>query len=247
MELSNSLTQETKKQQQLLAEYVRTGTVPEGLLANPKRLPHYRRLVYNVIYDTLSSAYPITKTFLGKDDWGNLVESFFKVYPNSYAQIWQMPYGLFDYLNEYPNEFNARFPFLKELIYFEWLEIELYAETDLPVPSKDSTIKNVKLNPHSRIMQLSFPFHKRSVIEAIEKPENSFVILFRNLKNYKIEFIEVTEFIAHVISRLEEYNNDLLYSFTRTGATYNLTDPKTIEKEANKLYSTFLDKGLFLN
>ncbi|MFT6441689.1 MAG: hypothetical protein ACJASM_001226 [Salibacteraceae bacterium] len=243
---SNSLKADTKKQQQLLAEYCRTGNIPMGLMAKPERLPHYRRLVYNVIYDTLASAYPITKAYLGKEKWKLLVDDFFKNFPNQNAQIWRMPYGLFEYLNDYPNPHSEAFPFLAELVYFEWLEIELYAEKDLALKQNSSTLDSVNLNPHHRIIQLKYPFHFLSVDEAIKAPKTTFIVLFRNLENYKIEFSEVSVLVAKVLEALPENNFDFLHSMKKVAAQYNLTDIAIIEKQADKLLIKFKQLGLFL-
>ena len=55
------LKKETQLQQNLLADYCRTGTEPEGLIGiNKENLHHYRRLVYNIVTDILETAYPIT-------------------------------------------------------------------------------------------------------------------------------------------------------------------------------------------
>lgn len=243
---NSSLKAETKKQQQLLAEYCRTGNIPEGLLAKSDRLHHYRRLVYNVIYDTLSSAYPITKAYLGKEKWKLLVDDFFKNFPNQNAQIWRMPYGLFEYLNDYPNPHSEAQPFLAELVYFEWLEIELYAEKDVELKKEFSTLESVNLNPHHRIIQLNYPFHALSVEEAIKAPKASFIVLFRNLENYKIEFSEVSILIAQVLEALPENEFDFLHSMRKTAAQYNITELPVIEKQADALLLKFKQLGLFL-
>lgn len=246
MERSNGLTSETKRQQQLLAQYCRTGEIPEGIQAKHDRLPHYRRLVYNVIFDTLSSAYPITKTFLGKKKWKFLIDDFFKNYSSQKAQIWQMPYGLFDYLNEYPSLISKEFPFLNELVYFEWLEIELYAEKNIPFQNSKSTVEKITLNPHHRIMQLTYPFHKFSVKEAIKNSNVSYIILFRNLETYKVEFVEVSVLIAQVVQALSENEMDLLYTLKKLGSNYSLTNQEFLQKQAKDLLQQFKKQGLFL-
>lgn len=243
---SKSLKIETKIQQQLLAKYCRTGNIPDALLAKPDRLPHYRRLVYNVIYDTLASAYPITKAFLGKEKWKKLVDDFFKNYPNQNPQIWRMPYGLFEYLSDYPNPHSQTYPFLEELVYFEWLEIELYAEKDIVFKSTPSKLNAINLNPHHRIVQLNYPFHKLPVKEAILVQKPSYIVLFRNLSNYKIEFNEVSILVAQVLEALPDYDFDFLHSMKKISATYHMTDQQVIEDQTNNLNNKFKELGLFL-
>ena len=243
---SGNLKTATKKQQQLLAEYCRTGNIPSGLLAKTDRLHHYRRLVYNVIYDTLASAYPITKAYLGKEKWKSLIDDFFKNYPNQSPQIWKMPYGLFEYLMDYPNPHSETFPFLAELVHFEWLEIELYAESDIEIGKAVSTLESININPHHRIVQLSYPFHRLSVAAAIQSPETKFVVLFRNLENYKIEFSEVSILVAQVLKALPENDCDFLHTMKKIAVNYNISEVELIEKQAHTLLSKFKQLGLFL-
>ena len=54
------LKKETQLQQSLLADYCRNGNKPEGLInVNEDNINHYRRLVYNIVTDIFTTAYPI--------------------------------------------------------------------------------------------------------------------------------------------------------------------------------------------
>ena len=55
---------QTIEQQQLLAAYCRNGVDVEILGTTDGRLHNYRRLVFNVVRDALSSTYPLTYNLL---------------------------------------------------------------------------------------------------------------------------------------------------------------------------------------
>lgn len=60
------LKEKTKRQQSLLAQFTRTGdqtiiTHLDGIKVQGIR--YYRELIFNIIYDGISNAYPITTNF----------------------------------------------------------------------------------------------------------------------------------------------------------------------------------------
>lgn len=244
-EQNSQLTAYTLAQQNKLAEYCRTGILPAELDVREDRVKQYRRLVFNVILDTLSSAYPISRTFLKPEKWHDLITDFFSNYPNQATQIWRMPYGLFDYLNNYENKWSEPYPFLAELIYFEWLEIELYSEDDIPART-DLSQDQIILNPHLRLLNLTFPFFKTSVKEAIEQPGQFFVLLYRNLTNFKVEFMEVSPLVYETINRLEDYDFHLLEALKYAAAQFNVFDESLIQQQHQLLELNLTKKGVIL-
>ena len=157
-----------------------------------------------------------------------------------------MPYGLLEFVTDYPTKIVEEKPFLAELIYFEWLEIELYAEPDLKLESFSSTIKRVNLNPHHRLIQLNYPFHKESVESALTNPKPHYVVLFRNLETFKVEFTEVTLFITQVLESLEENDFQLEHTVTKIASGYNVTDKAVIDTQLKVLFEKLSGLGLFL-
>ncbi len=246
MRKAMELKPDTFKQQELLAEYCRSGSISDDLEVNTQNVIQYRRLVRNIIYDTLSSAYPITKSYLSNEDWSGLVDEFFKNYTNTEAQIWKMPFGLCDYISNYPNSFQDRFPFFDELLYFEWLEIELYAEKDIAHPTYRSELNKVNLNPHHRIIELSHPYHKFPIEKAIKLEGASFLVLFRDLSSFKVKFSEISPLIAEILKSLNEHDCDLISCVTHHAAAFDLYDTEIIFQQATKILDDFKHQGLFI-
>ena len=102
------LSKETKDLQSKLTEYVRTGTLPLIKGAKQDKLHHYRRLVYNIVYNSLSNAYPISKAMLGDEKWKELVDEFFIKHNPQDPQIWSFPFELYEFVlkSDYSKKVN---------------------------------------------------------------------------------------------------------------------------------------------
>ena len=75
--MSQSLHIDTIEQQSLLAKFCRDGAEPslEGITEG--RLHNYRRLVFGVVREALSSTYPLTVNLLTNKEWSILIQEFF--------------------------------------------------------------------------------------------------------------------------------------------------------------------------
>jgi hypothetical protein len=66
---------------------------------------------------------------------------------------------------ENPFPFKKQFPFLLELLQFEWLEIEVFMmeDADIPrfVPESTSKQKILVGNPEIKILGLQYPIHTK--------------------------------------------------------------------------------------
>ncbi len=92
-----NLLNDTYQQQSKLADYCRTGNVPDLKGVNYENLPHYRRLVFNIAADVIETAYPITHSFLEKEVWDKLVHDYFAEHKCQTPQVWRMPLEFYDY------------------------------------------------------------------------------------------------------------------------------------------------------
>ena len=85
------LREETIRIQEDFGAYCRTGLEPDLPGVTPGRIHHYRRLISNVVYDTLQRAFPITVAALGDNSWEKLVEEFFSAGLPQSPQVWKLP------------------------------------------------------------------------------------------------------------------------------------------------------------
>ncbi|ANW94903.1 hypothetical protein AXE80_00720 [Wenyingzhuangia fucanilytica] len=196
------LLAKTHQHQSSLATYCRTGDLVDIKGAVQKNLTHYRRLVFNNVLDTLETAYPVAKNLLGDDHWENIVNCFFSTYNIQSPQIWRMPEEFKNYLIKQEDELLKTYPFLENLLEFEWLEVEIFMMPDVPYEKpKDGFYV---LNPEIDILMLSYPVHIKSPHLITEEDRGSyFVSLHRNpdtgsvqFTNLSIPFVDVLEHLS---------------------------------------------------
>ena len=200
------LQSDTKELQSKLARYVRDGNLPLIKGARQDKLHHYRRLVYNIIFNSLSNAYPIASGLLGKENWKSLVDEFFVKHNPQDPQIWSFPYELYEYIIKSDYAQRVGKLYLNDLIYFEWIEMEVYATEDLELSNFRIIINNSEyiLNPYVRILSFEYPvFRKDEKIEEMQKG-NYFNICYRDLNDLKVYFIELDAFATIFLETLYE-------------------------------------------
>ncbi len=207
------LSKETKDIQEQLGHYCQTGQLIKPIVgAKLERLPHYRRLVFNVIKDSLSSAYPLTKSLIGDEKFYQLCFAFFSTHACKEPQVYKMTGEILTYFKEHDVlNLKSEFPFIEELMLFEWTEMEMYMMADLALPkakkSGDWLHDILVLNPESRLLDFTYPVYKVKPNQLLkEKAGQHFCVAYREKNTGKIYFIDVSPLVALIISAINTGN-----------------------------------------
>ncbi len=202
------LRDSTYEVQSSLAAYCRTGLERPIPGADSERVSHYRRLVFNIIEDNLQTAYPLTHDLLSPEEWEEVVTEFFSNHPCQSPQIWSMPNEFYEYLRDVNHPLLEKYPFLEDLLLFEWREIELYMSEDHSIRHDlHGNVSNDKLvvNPEHGLMHLSWPVHLMNASEI--KPEhkgNFFLLMHRDPESGKILFSNLSPAFVRMIEYLKD-------------------------------------------
>lgn len=243
------LKSETHKIQSALAEYTRSGKITSIEGVNQERLPHYRRLVFNVIFDTLTTAYPITRKLLGTK-WKQVVEGFFTNHSCVNHQVWRMPFEFIEYFKDNEPELIRTYNFLLDLLLFEWVEIEVYSEKDILLPefnrSKEWTNAPIAINPHYRIVELDYPVFTKDYISMNQQKGNYYLLVVRNLDTYKVQFVKLSPLFVMAIQNLVTYKYNLLLSLKEAMATFSEMPVEELIEKSNNTVDSLFRCGLFL-
>lgn len=200
---------ETKILQSQLAGYCRVPQYYESIEGTkPDRLHNYRRLVFNIVEDTLQNAYPITQTLLTEEEWMTLVNDFFGQHDCQSPQLWKMPFELVEFVENTAYHEKLGKPYLLELLYFEWLELEIYMGENKPhdrYVTLGDMLKDVPvINPDHKLLQLTYPVHIKNPADLEAAKGNYFVLIYRHKTEYTVNFIELSPFLAVVFSTVNE-------------------------------------------
>jgi uncharacterized protein len=203
-----SLKEDTHQQQSALADYCRTGVVPENLTnVRKENLHHYRRLVFNIASDILESAYPITHSYLDVEVWNDLIKKYFSEHKCQTAQVWKMPLEFYDYClqNHIAEKLNVCC--LHDLLYFEWLELEVHTMEDITYPlskEKGRWLDDIiVVNPEHKLVNLSYPVHTtapNNINEGLKG--NYFLLIYRERISGNVQFIDLSVLYTFILENL---------------------------------------------
>lgn len=179
---------------------------------------HYRRLVFNVVKDTLKSAFPIARKVVGKKVWKAAVTHFFENHKCQTPHVWRLPQEFSEYYqhNDFPTDNDI--PFLKELLQYEWLEIEVFMMEDLPVMAFKKTGKAEDAiyvpNPEIKILPLQYPVHTKDAKKIVEEDKGQyFVSVHRDYYTKQVQFNDLSYAFVEILVEMNEREmtkNDLV-------------------------------------
>ena len=194
-------------QQSKLAEYCKTGIKPDLIGVIDENLHHYRRLVFNIGLDTLESAYPITYRFLPDKVWHELVYNFYAEHKCITPQVWRMPLEFYEYCFEKDLQTKLNIPFLNDLLYFEWLELEVHTMDDSPYPDykKEGDLLNnlLAINPEHKLVKFTYPVHLLAPSELNGKIGDYFLLLYREKESGRVQFMDLSILYAYILEQIQ--------------------------------------------
>lgn len=244
------LNNDTYTAQANLARYCKTGNKTKITGTRSDRILHYRRLVYNVIKYTLETTYPIAFKYIEKTTWEQICAEFFSNHSCTHPQVWRMPKEFFEYCKKTQIAERFKLPYLNDLLYFEWLEAEMYMMEDRAFPSfyaSENWLEDyLALNPEYKLIKLDYPVHLGTPDDAVSKKGAYFVLLFRQQESGRIQFVNLSAlhaFLIESISQQEKRLNailiDILYVF-------GINDFDLLQKEVLRFVNDLHKKGFIL-
>lgn len=201
------LHDDTYRQQADLANYCRTNILADSLQVAKDRVTHYRRLVFNVINDSLQSAFPLAFNLLKEKEWDDMVHEFFSIHNNQSPQIWKMPKDFYLFWKDYDHPVIKTYPHLTDLLFFEWIEIELFMMEDKAMPhcSREGDILNglLAFNPEHKFIHVRFPVHLKNALHIREEDAGDYYILvYRERETGKVQFIDLSPLYTLILENL---------------------------------------------
>jgi uncharacterized protein len=234
----------TVKHQSSLAAYCRTGHYQPIPGVRAQHVTQYRRLVYAIIDDILQAAFPITVDLLGTDEWETLVEAFLSDHPCQSPQVWKMPGEFYDFLSQRDDPLDGKYPFLLELIYFEWLEVDLFMMEDIPpatVVTGDVTKEALVINPEHLLKHFHYPIHLKKAPEITHEDFGDYyLVLFRQPDTGQIQYMDLSPALVYLIELLSNGPLTPAMLTQQICAAFNLTQTEAIRQTLME----FLHRGL---
>jgi hypothetical protein len=227
------LKAETKELQSKLATYCKTGEMVEIKGAKQDRLHHYRRLTYNILKESLSTAYPIAKNTLDDSEWKEMIDSYFEEHKMQSPQVWKMPEEFYYYCvnKDYQEKFGR--PYLNELLFFEWVEIDLHTQEDelIPLHKEEGDLLEDKLvvTPEYHLLSFEYPVHKMKGNDLIENKGSYFVLMYRKADTGAVNFINISSFFALLLQNMIDNGTNLKDSIYKTAENFGVEGEKAVQ------------------
>ncbi|MBW6479645.1 MAG: DNA-binding domain-containing protein [Bacteroidales bacterium] len=244
------LKQDTKTAQSALANYCRTGILNDIPGVEDHRVHHYRRLVFNIIDDSLASAYPLTRNLLSVAEWDELVNEFFSSHPCQSPQVWTMPKEFYEYLIEVNHPLLTKYPFLQELLWMEWLEIEIYMMEDQKVNYQGSDISGIGklvINPEHRLITLNYPVHLKQASQILPDDRgNYYLIMHREPVSGKVHFTDLSPFFTRMIEHLNSQTYRVDELIEMTARDFGMNVEKMVYENSLRFIENALNSKLIL-
>ena len=243
------LKKDTIEVQQKLAAYCRTGDLVDIEGASKERLSHYRRLVFNVMYGIIENAFPITKSILSEEDFKMLVSGYMSRHDAQIPQVWKVPGEFCDYNLENPPELIDDFPYLLDLLRFEWLEILVYNQADTNIP--DRRIKTIEgndsvvINPDFEITHFKFPVYRGDWDKIIELQGDYYLLLFRNVDTKKVHFMDISPLHVVMIEGFEKVT-PLSKLIAHVMASFNIRENEEVKGKLISFVNKLYEEGFIL-
>ncbi len=207
------LLPETIDIQTKLGNYTRTGILPEIPGIHTNHVKQYRRLVFNVIKNNIFQAFPIAAKIIGKEQFTNMIDEFFRLHDAQTSQVWLLPGEFYEFA--ITNDWNEKhsFPWLTDLLLFEWIEIKVHTMPNGPRPNTQLAghifSSQLVINPDFELINLSYPVHILPVKEAVHKKGVYYLLIYRNPESGKVHFINLSVLHVMIIESLKNNRDSL--------------------------------------
>jgi hypothetical protein len=186
-----------------------------------ERLYLYEELLFASVEDTLGSLYPYTKRFLEDEGWYPLVEQYRRSYPNRSYQLYRAAEHFPGFLSQQAHLLK-KYPFLVDLAYYEWDEIEILNAPDEPRPPDfqlgfPDSVEGLSYwsplsNPARRLR--TFGYHVPELLEYLKTvetispakfkiaPKPSEILIYRDSEQLSARFFLLTPLTAKFIAKM---------------------------------------------
>lgn len=182
---------------------------PAGV--NARRMKVYNDLLFNNVFNVVSSCFPVACDVLGKRKWRQLAREFFANHRCRTPYFRQVPEEFLQFMQQreaLPSEPD----FLIYLLHYEWVELSVDAsarETDMSSidASGDLCAGHPVLAPSHMLLSYPYAVHRigKRYRPTPDQQEQTFLLVFRDNAD-KVRFIVLNPVSARLVALIEPGN-----------------------------------------
>lgn len=196
-------------QQQFTAAIRNPEQVPPPAGVEPRRMRIYQELLFNNVAGFVDSAFPVTLAILGDEEAEALKRRFFSRHRCQTPYFLQIAEECFAYVEANEQALLARWPFLIELMHYEWVELAAsVAEGERPTqvrPDGDLLVGIPALSPFVWPLAYQWPVHRLSADwqPAVTPEEPTYLLVYRDADD-DVCFMEINALTALLVETLQQ-------------------------------------------
>jgi len=190
----------------------------------------------------------LTHHLLTPKEWDGLVNDFFSSHPCQSPQIWTMPKELWAWVANKRSPLLKKYPFLDELLWFEWLEIELFMMEDKTTACKpEGNLKKDKLvlNPEHHLKHFTYPVHLKNAKYITPSDKGHyFLMMHREKVTGKVNFTNLSPFLARMLEILSEKPFTFKELIEQTSTEFEVATDQQLEEDVIQFLDNSVRSGL---
>jgi hypothetical protein len=198
----------------------------------------------------MDTAFPITLAALGEEHWDLLVQDFFSSGLPQTPQVWKLPYEFYQFHANRETGLRIQKSYLDDLLYFEWIEIEIHTMPDRPYPEFVSVgnifMDRLAFNPEYEIVRLDYPVHLYPAEQASEMKGDYFALVFRAPETGNVQFLNLSGLNTYILTRLVEENIPLNELKGDIASASGIESGKYLDDALEKFIGDLMNKELIL-
>ena len=140
------------------------------------------------------------------------------------------------------------FPFLDDLLYFEWMEIEIHNMPDRPNPefTDQGDLLNDRLvfNPEHEIIKLEYPVHMHPADTTPELKGDYYALIFRAPETGYVHFLDLSALNVYILSNLMEEDIPLINIKGDIARTTGIESDKYLDEALSKFIGDLMEKKM---
>lgn len=196
----------------------------------------------------LSTCFVLTQEALGADRWKRLINQFLSTQSVSGDFVLTLSHAFYDYLIS--SQLHRAFPYLKNLLQFEYMLIELYYMEDLSHPQICLTGNRLEslllVNPEHRLVQFEYPVFREKGASLLEQKGSYYLFLYRHPTTFTVELIELSALYFSALSQLAKRPTSLLAAYLQAAQELGIEEEDLDTDEMIHFFDALHQQGAIL-
>lgn len=158
----------------------------------------YQKLVYMRYYEVIKNSFPLFIEVIKEESLEASIKAFMKNAPKT-PFVWQMANDYRKFVKK--NRVFDDKKYIYELLYYDWIEIELYMKEYKDMKQKKFSYKNsYKLSKSARIKRFKFDLINK---DFTSKREN-FLVIYYDFETNEVVYREINPIIYYLLKKLDK-------------------------------------------